>query len=179
MKQNYLLLTLSSLILLTFTPQATAQNKRNSAQNNVAEAPGPRRFWQANLPGGEYIVALSQISSISKHNYIIDGALRVTEVVIDTTGNSLARFYYIVPISEDSGSALGAGLTDRARELLDQTGKRTGVNANTIVAKQYPTTTHAKTVEYRISDERDLEQLFNSARKAWINNTGKKFTIKE
>lgn len=157
---------------------STGGNNNTTAEDNTAESVGPRRFWQSNLPGGSYIVALDRISSISKHTYIIDGTLRVTEVVIDTNGNSLARFYYIIPVSEDSGSNMGANLTTRAKELLDKAGERTGVNANTIVSKQYPTTTHAKTVEFRVSDEGYLDKLYGSVRKAWVNGKGVKFTIK-
>jgi len=146
--------------------------------DNTTEAAGPKRFWQSSLPGGDYVVALDRISSISKHSYIIDGNLRVTEVVIDTNGNSLARFYYIIPVSEDAGSSLGAGLATRGKELLDKAGERTGTNLNTAVMKQYPTTTHAKTVEFRISDEGDLDKLFSSVRNAWFKGSGKKFSIK-
>ena len=99
-------------------------------------------------------------------------------MVIDTSGNSLVRFYYIIPVSEDSGSNVGAGATTRIKELLDKAGERTGVNANSIVSKQYPTTTHAKTVEFRISDEGYLDKLYNSVRKAWISGKGVKFRIK-
>lgn len=150
------------------------------AQNNsgASETTGPKRFWQSSVPGGDYVVALDRISSISKHSYIIDGNLRVTEVVIDTNGNSLARFYYIIPVSEDSGSTVGAGLTTRGKELLDKVGERTGTNLNTAVMKQYPTTTHAKTVEFRISDEGDLDKLFSSVRNAWLKGSGKRFSIK-
>lgn len=172
---------LLSAVLLTLLPLAAhAQDNGGTNKNNTSdtEEAAPRRFWQANLPGGSYIVALDRISSISKHNYILNGNLRVTEVVIDTNGNSLARFYYIIPVSEDAGSNAAARLTTRGKELLDRVGERTGVNANTAVAKQYPNTTHAKTVEFRISDEGNLDRLFNSARTAWFKSRGRKFTIR-
>ncbi|MFK7910644.1 MAG: hypothetical protein AB8F34_08575 [Akkermansiaceae bacterium] len=168
---------LFSVMLLTLLPMAAeAQNDGNN--NNASDVESTRRFWQASLPGGSYIVALDRISSISKHTYILNGNLKVTEVVIDTNGNSLARFYYIIPVTEDSSSGAAAGLTNRGKELLDKVGERTGVNANTAVAKQYPNTTHAKTVEYRISQEANLDQLFGSARTAWTKGRGRKFTIK-
>ena len=167
----------AALILLTTCSPLWAQNK-NSDKNNTSESVGPSRFWQVSVAGGNYMVALDRISSISKHTYVTDGAFRVTEVVIDTNGNSLVRFYYIIPVSEDSASSLGSGLTTRAKELLDKAGERTGANANTMVAKQYPTTTHAKTVEFRISHEEDLDKLYNNVRKAWIKGKGNKFTIK-
>ena len=170
--QTFLAATLLSLIIAS---PAMAQDKN---KDTTTESVGHRSFWQASLPGGSYMVGLGKIASVSKHTYIIDGTLRVSEVVIDTVGNSLARFYYIIPVSEDSGSTMGAGLTARVKELLDKAGERTGVNANTIVAKQYPTTTHAKTVEFRISHEGNLDSLYGSVRKAWMNGKGVKFTIK-
>lgn len=163
------------LIALTIQLPLLAQNENPS---NTSESNGPRRFWHASIPGGDYIVALDRISSISKHTYILDGNLRVTEVVIDTNGNSLARFYYIIPVSEDSNSNVASRLTERGKELLDKVGERTGNNINTAVIKQYPTTTHAKTIEYRVTSDHELNQLFNSARKSWFSGTGRKFTIK-
>ncbi len=166
----------SALTLIGLHGEVSAQS--SSSKNTTTETAGPRRFWQASLPGGDYVVALSQITSVSKHTYILDGGLKVTEVVIDTSGNSLVRFYSIIPITEAGGSAVGAGITERGKEILDRLGDRTGANANTMVSKQYPTTTHAKTVEYRLANEANLDRLFNSIRRAWINGAGKKFTIK-
>lgn len=170
--------TIIAALLFCLCLLPVGASAQDSSTNKTSEEAGPRRFWQASLPGGNYIVALDRISSISKHSYVLNGNLRVTEVVIDTNGNSLARFYYIIPVTEDADSNVGARLTTRGKELLDKVGERTGVNANTAVAKQYPNTTHAKTVEYRISDEKNLNSLFNSARSAWIKGSGRKFTIK-
>ena len=161
-------------MLLTAMPTATqAQNTPTDTENT-----GTRRFWQANLPGGSYMVALDRISSISKHTYVIGGNLRVSEVVIDTNGNSLVRFYYIIPVSENSGSQVASGLTERGKELLDKVGERTGVDGNTMVAKNYPNTTHAKTIEFRLTSEANLNALLNSARTSWIRGRGRQFTIK-
>ncbi|BDS08203.1 hypothetical protein NT6N_32430 [Oceaniferula spumae] len=180
MKKIYTHLAALSLMIVA-SPAIMAQdtaNPESTSNSATSEEAGPRRFWQANLPGGSYVVALDRISSISKHTYIIDGNLRVTEVVIDTSGNSLARFYYIIPVSEDAESNVAGRITERTKGIIDKVGERTGVDGNSIVAKQYPTTTHAKTVEYRISDEGDLDKLLGSVRKAWMNGAGKKFTIR-
>lgn len=180
MKPLPVYLAAAVLSLATHSPLLAQDSSgtNGTTKNNTAETTGPRRFWQASLPGGSYIVALDRITSISKHTYVIGGSLRVTEVVIDTSGNALARFYYIIPVSEDSNSNIGSGITTRTKELIDKVGERTGVNGNTIVEKQYPTTTHAKTVEFRISDEGNLDKLYNSARKTWISGKGVKFRIK-
>ena len=171
----HLAITFLALMILPYA--AIAQSEDNTAKDNTAETTGPKRFWQADLPGGSYTVALDRITSISKHSYIIDGNISVTEVVIDTSGNALTRFYYLEPAAQGT-SDLGAKISQRGKELLDQMSERTGVNANSAVVKQYPTTTHAKTVEFHISDSITLDALFNSARTAWINGRGKKFTLK-
>lgn len=171
---------LAAGLLLSFLPTSlSAQNSNgtDTSKNNTSETTGPRRFWQANVPGGSYMVALDRIASVSKHTYIIDGNLSVTEVVIDTNGNSLARFYYIEPVGGDA-SNVGAGIKRRGQEILEKAGQRTGVDVNSTVVKQYPTTTHAKTVEYRVSDVGDLNKLYGSVTSAWTKGHGKKFTIK-
>jgi len=148
------------------------------AQTDNAE--GSQLYWEAKLPGGSYVVELSAISAVSQHTYVIDGGLKVTEVIVDTSGNSLARFYYIIPITNDSGANTLSGLTERSNELLDTAGERvTGAKPSNLVAKQYPTTTHAKTVEFRISKEEDLTRLLNSVQNSWMNNKGRKFTLVE
>ncbi|MBK1829854.1 hypothetical protein JIN77_03900 [Verrucomicrobiaceae bacterium R5-34] len=168
------LLTTALFLILSAAPSAIAQDDTDSTSDTSTST----KFWQASLPGGSYVVALSKITSVSKHSYVIDGNLKVSEVVIDTIGNSLVRFYYIIPVTEDSESSITSGITERAKDIADNVGDRTGANANTMVAKQYPTTTHSKTIEFRLSDEADLDQLLSSARKAWMNNKGRKFTVK-
>jgi hypothetical protein len=48
-----------------------------------------------------------------------------------------------------------------------------------MVHKQYPTTTHSKTIEYRVNDLGTLGALHNSARTAWTSGKGRKFTVNE
>jgi hypothetical protein len=137
-----------------------------------------RRFWQASLPGGSYIVALDRIASISKHEYLLDGTLVITEVNIDTVGNSLVRIYQITPAAEKSNLATAQHLVQRGKELLDHAGQRTGTDPNTMVHKKYPVTTHTKTVEYRVQDLGTLNALFSSVNRAWIDGKGRRFRVK-
>lgn len=168
----YFALTLFAMLPCTLM----GQSSDGTAKDESSETTGPKRFWQAELPGGSYIVALDRIASMSKHSYIIDGNVSVTEVVIDTNGISLARFYYLEPVLQDA-SDLTARLTQRGKDILDKVNERTGVDADSAVVKQYPSTTHAKTVEFHISSVANLNALYNSARTAWINGRGKKFSI--
>ncbi len=159
----------------TANPNATSNSDE---ENNATESDGPRRFWQASLSNGHYMVALDRISNISMHEYLLDGTLIVTEVTIDTTGRALARFYYIEPLTDAGGRAEIARVVDRGRELLDRAGQKTGTDAHNMAQKTYPATTHAGTIEYRLTDKRDLDALYGSLRRAWETGKGRKLTIK-
>jgi len=120
-------------------------------------------MWRCNLPGGSYSVALRSIVSVSLHEYLVDGVARVTEVNIDTQGNALARFYYIEPTTPASPIGLGQATIEKAQQLLQQGAAASGQDVWQKVIKNYPTTTHAHTIEYRVTDKDTLTNLFTSA----------------
>lgn len=154
---------------------ATNQNQKPTDR----EADGPRRFWQGNLPGGSYMVALDRITSISRHTYaVVEAAMLVDEVVIDTVGQSVARFYFVRPITEGVNNNAVANLNSRAKELLDYGGQRVGTDIHKGVTKKYPEGLYAKTVEYRLNSAEELGALFGSVRSAWDTGRGRIFTIK-
>jgi hypothetical protein len=147
-------------------------------ESKAEESDANRRFWQASVPGGHYMVAIDRISSISMHQYVLDAQLLVTEMVIDTSGRSLARFYYVTSVAESSGSATAARVVGKGRELLDRAGQRAGSNALDLAQKNYPTTSHAGMVEYRMLDLRDLNALYKSVQNAWETGKGRRITVK-
>jgi hypothetical protein len=152
------------------------QNQNQNNQNGQA-TPNPNfiNMWRCTLPAGGYAVALRTISSVSTQQYTIDGHTRVTEVDIDTTGCALARFYYIEPNTPNS--PIVSGTIDAAQQLLQQGADATGQDVWQKVVKSYPTTTHAKTIEYRIQDVATLTALYNSAVNAWRTTTDTVFTV--
>ena len=161
MKKLHLLLTALTLSLSSLSAQ------ENAPTTSI-------RFWEATLPSGDFMVALHRITSISKHEYHV-GVVKITEVVIDTDGNSLARFYTSEILSQ-------ADLVNRAIEksretLTNSTGGESGLEGNPVI-KDYPTTTHAKTVEYNLKDVGAVDSLYNSIKRAWSRNNGAKFTAK-
>jgi hypothetical protein len=153
-------------------PTDPAAKKTNEEQGN-------RRFWQASLPGGSITIALDRITSISKHEYLLDGAVVVTEVTIDTIGQALVRFYYLQPPGQGGAVSTPARVIERSRELLDAAGQRAGVgqNMSDMVAKKYPETTHAKEIEYRLADMKQLDALYQSAQAAWESGRGRKINV--
>jgi hypothetical protein len=135
-------------------------------------------MWRCNLPGGSYSVALRSIVSVSSHEYIVDGVARVTEVNIDTTGAALARFYYLEPNTPNSPLGAGALTLEKAQQLLQEGADRSGQDVWKKVSKSYPTTTHARTIEYRVEDKATLTKLYESAESALRLNKNTVFEVK-
>lgn len=157
-------------------------NQRGESENQ-GDREGLSRFWQANLPGGTYMIQLDRISSISRHRYLLDGSVVVDEVTIDSIGQAIARFYHLRPLSDlasGSGTAAAASrVAERARDLAENTAESTfGTKPSDMVVKKYPETTHARTIEFRVETADQLTRLFNSARNAWEANRGRSFTLK-
>ena len=155
--------------------EQTAADKQ--ALEGVNDDENRKRRWECSLPGGEYSVNLGAITSVSKHSYVLDGTLLVTEVTVDTTGTALARFYYIEPITKDTTFNALARLQKRADQLRNRGQERSGTKADEMAQKSYPTTTHARTIEFRIMNEVELNALYGSLYRAWNSGKGRTFRI--
>mgnify|MGYP001275415643 FL=1 len=163
------------------TNQQQGQNEQDEkdkeALEGVNDDENRKRRWECSLPGGEYSVNLGVITSVSKHSYVLDGTLLVTEATVDTTGTALARFYYIEPITKDTTFNALARIQKRAEELRNRGQSRTGTKADEMAQKSYPTTTHARTIEFRIMNEVELNALYRSLYQAWTSGKGRTFSI--
>lgn len=158
------------LLTLLAAPALLAQQPAaNPAAGQATPSPTTAiPMWRATLPGGTYSVALRSIVSVSTHEYVVDGAARVTEVNIDTTGAALARFYFIEPNTISAPAGFGAATVEKAQQLLQEGAQRTGQeDAWRKVVKSYPTTTHTRTVEFRFGSKETLSKLFDSAESAF------------
>lgn len=166
--------------ILTFTASAFAQNNAGEEENtpNKSQSDQETRngYWEANLAGGNYLVALGRISSVSRHKYLLDGTIIVDEVTVDTAGQALARFYFITPASGEVQGNAAAQLTDKAIGILDKAANSAGSNLQDMVQKKYPLTTHSKTIEYRVFSEQQLSALYGSVKTAWVTGKGRVFT---
>ncbi|MCH1500342.1 MAG: hypothetical protein L7U83_14890 [Akkermansiaceae bacterium] len=163
------------------TNQQQGQNGQDEKDKETLEGVNDdenrKRRWECSLPGGEYSVNLGAITSVSKHSYVLDGTLLVTEATVDTTGTALARFYYIEPITKDTTFNALARIQKRAEELRNRGQSRTGTKADEMAQKSYPTTTHARTIEFRIMNEVELNALYRSLYQAWTSGKGRTFRI--
>ncbi len=147
-------------------PAAQTFNQPNAAP--ATPVPTIIPMWRCTLPGGTYEVAVRSIIAVSTHEYLVDGVARVIELNIDTAGALFARFYFIEPNTPTSGpGGLGAGTIDKAQQLLTQAAQATGQDAWQKVVKNYPTTTHAHTVEYRLTSKDQVQAMFQSVETAF------------
>lgn len=153
------------------TPDPNAPNQNQ--QGEQAEQRGRRGFWEANLAGGNFVVALSRITSVSRHRYVLDAAVIVDEVTVDTEGQSLARFYFIAPVTTAGPESGTAKLAERALEIANKSATDKGSSAQDMVQKKYPLTTHSKTIEYRVMTEAQLTALYQSVKTAWQTGDGR------
>ncbi len=173
----------TTLLLLFLALPVTAQNNQQQSNENeeqpegVSDEENRKRRWQANIRGGRYIVKLDAITSISQSEYVLDGNLIVNEVTIDTTGNTQARFYYIEPVTETAGGPVGR-ITKKARDLGRRAAKLTTAEKIAQMAqKNYPTTTHAHTVEFRVNTKAEISALFQSVYTAWDSGKGRDLEV--
>ena len=157
------------LVLLATATAATGQE--------AAPTPTPTRMqsmvWTADLPGGEYDVKVTVISSVSIHEYIVDNAARVAEVNIGVFANETVRFYSIEPNVPKAPGGVGQSVIDKAEEKANDLLNRARMDETwQKVMKNYPTTTHAHTIEYRISDRKTLQALFEHLKDCWVRQRG-------
>jgi hypothetical protein len=192
MRKPVLPLLFAMLVLLQPAPLWAQQNNEDDQgddneqvedeeeedDSTAEETQGPKRFWSASLQGGEYSAALDKISSVSIHEYVLNANLIVTEMVIDTEGRALARFYHVRSIAEDTASGSAGRLVERGKDLIDRAGQRAKVDFHNLPQKDYPTTSHAGMIEFRVMRLNDLKALHKSAQGAWESGQGKKVTLK-
>lgn len=152
----------------------------STTSNKQGESSFAKPFWIGNFGEGQVIIALDQITSVSKQKYVLDGGYVIREIVVDTNGNNTIRIYFISPVSEESNIAAIRIASDRMQDLLKQGNDRVGsaaIDPNTAVTKNYPTTTHAHTIEFRVANVALLDSVYNSIVSAWLNGRGIKYQI--
>lgn len=149
-----------------------------AAQTNSNTIGSPARggLWNCKFPDGNYYsVSLGAVDSVSQHEYLLDGALRVVEVTVATRGSTQARFYVLEKPSTDTGGLPGQSLADGMGRVAEEITSRAPGAVKTItnsVVKKYPETSHAKIIEYRISDRETLKKLFDHLLKRWQGRSG-------
>ncbi len=139
-------------------------------------SPGQRGVWKAEMPAGNYLVKLGAISSVSRHEYLVDGVGRVSEVTVSAQGPALARFYYVEPNVPQLPGGVGQSTVNFLEEKMREGVSRAGADdVWRTVIKSYPVATHAHTVEYRLQTRDALDKLFGSLERAFTTGRGETF----
>jgi len=167
------LILLSTVSLHAQTAPGQSQTGQGGQQDNVTRD----GLWDGQLKNGNYIVRCNSIIALSKHEYISDGVARVVEVNLTLSSAMVVRFYFLEPYKPESGSnTVGAATQalDKAKGLFDQAAGRVSPDlAAPKVVKNYPTSTHAHTIEFVLKDEAQLNSLFGSLDRSFRTGQGR------
>jgi hypothetical protein len=165
------------LLLLLSLGLAHAQVAEPKASATPESTP-LQGFWRAILPGGIFRVRLDRIQSVSTHEYGIEPLTRVTELTVETGGSLATRFYYQEIVTPQAPLGIGQSAIDLVKEKTEEAaGKIVGdTGLWKKVTKIYPATTHAHTVEYRLTSKADV-QLLESVERAWSTGRGEEIKL--
>jgi len=154
MKTLPLLLTLLALPL-----SAAVQVQENALPNSKLFG---LRFSGA---GGEFIGKVELVGSVALQKYVT-ATFEITELNIDLTGiNTQLRIYSAEPLKS---SSVLPGTRNAVTNPLDRLNPNLTGKLNKLVFKDYPATTHAKTLEFKVASQADLIDLHAQVRNRWI-----------
>jgi hypothetical protein len=160
-------------------PPTPPPNNQGSGNPRVNDAENRTGFWDCNVPGGNFTIALGKISSVSIHEFNLTGG-RVTEVTVDTEGSVCARFYFMEPLKVGGAFSASEVVKERITEIADTAAERTGTDKVwRKVQKDYPIATHAHTVEFRLQFKEDLQAIHRSVKGAWMVGRGRTINVVE
>ena len=171
MKCILLLLATALLVSSVHSQSPAAPASTNTQAHDETSNP---RLWQAKFANGHYLVRLDRICSASKHEYISDAVARVVEVTIGTDSAVVARFYYLEPVGKDTPVSAGQIVANRLQDVQQTVASKTSPSLGRLqVVKNYPTSTHAHTVEYVVQTEDALNSLYGSLTSSINTGTGR------
>jgi hypothetical protein len=108
----------------------------------------------------------------------VDGVARVYEATLSTNSSVVARFYFLEPVTGDSALTTGREALNRAQALLEEASGRAGVEPLwKKVVKNYPASTHAHTVEYRLLNKADVGRIYSSVSRCLRSGRGAQLRI--
>ena len=139
------------------------------------------------LNGTSVYINIQTITSVSKQSYIA-GPLEVSEIVIDTSGNSQIRIYNARPVdpqkqAEALSNKLPSDLKSKAAPAMQTLVEKANAAKDKIpfsqeseknaslsnVYKVYPATTHSKTLEFAVASKDALDSLYSQFSSAFCS----------
>lgn len=186
MKQFFLLAVIATAMHAQ-TPSVAPQAAPAAPAIDDLETTNNR--WDCSLPGGNFTVAVGSFISTSIHQFVVPMPTstaspaplptRVHEVNIATNGSLSVRFYYVEVATAGSGLNVAKTALDAVNAVGTEAANRTGtLKTWQMVQKDYPHATHAHTVEFRVDSLEQLNRLYGSVKRSWINGKGALFSIR-
>lgn len=140
-----------------------------------------KRLFGIEFPDGlqSFYGRHDKINSVSLQEYQA-GPYSVTEVTIDIADSPLQLRLYHTELSDAKQAMTAAdaaspvnnpGVPSAVQNIIDK-GRGQGNAVQTPVIKDYPITTHAKTLEFRISRKAELQQFYRAFVQAFTKSSG-------
>lgn len=160
------------LALLLAAPLGAVQVKQDALNN--------KRLFGIELPEGlqSFYGRQDRINSVSLQEYQA-GPYAVTEVVIDMASSPLQLRLYHTTIPDatemanrlpsDMPGGYSPSVPKQVQDLANR-GRQHADSATPPVIKDYPLTTHAKTIEFRVGTKKELEQFYRAFVGAFTKN---------
>lgn len=144
------------------------------------EGMGVRQYWRCTTPGGTYVAPLDRISSVSTHEFLIQGGGRVWELAVSDGSSVVARYYYMEPVTSLAGVKEADEAYREAEKEADAAVRGAGAESPwRKVVKLFPQTTHAHTVEYRLPNREALDRIFSHVTECLAANRSGTLTISD
>ncbi len=175
-------LALACLLLSPALHAQTSPGEPGGGTGQTQQAPNRVPLWECTLPSGKFAVDIRTISSVSMHEYIVDGGLKITEVTVCPLGSAIARFYFAEPMAVSAPGGVGQSVLDQMQQRIREGAERiAGTSGNDAllyqVIKKYPEATHAHNIEFRLKSLDQAEKIYESAYNAWRQYRPAKLTV--
>lgn len=131
-------------------------------------------LWEPPLPKdqGAFALSLNSICSVALERYDLeykDKTYPVTECSVMTVGGKTVRFYYV----EEKKDSESKNPIEAAKESVKSivSGDSEEEDSKKLrVVKLFPHSSQTGTVEYRLSSEKKITDIYQSLRDAWVAN---------
>lgn len=133
-------------------------------------------LWRCEFDDLSCMVSLSELECVTIQNYVVDGKIEVTETTAVMKTKTFIRFYFI------ENANMGGLIGERVKEGMDKAETITEKlvqpsltptlqnTKSSKVIKNYPVTTHAQMIEYRLKDKQSVYRVYRSLDKALVDH---------
>ncbi len=132
-------------------------------------------LWEPPLPKdqGAFALSLNSICSVALERYDLeykDKSYPVVECSVMTVGGKTVRFYYVEEKKKNSESKNPIEAAKESVKSIVSGDSEEEDSKKLRVVKLFPHSSQTGTVEYRLSSEKKITDIYQSLRDAWVAN---------